>query len=109
VTAAGAPPVTDVFGAITHPIRREIVAALASGDKAVRELAAPLPVTRPAVSQHLAVLRAVGLVSAERSGRQHRYRLHPERLDDVRNWLTTLDGFWTEGLIRLGERLDERA
>src|SRR5262245_56061901 len=104
---AGAPAVTDVFGAITHPIRRELVAALASGDKPVRELAAPLPVSRPAVSQHLAVLRAVGLVSEERTGREHRYRLHPDRLDEVRNWLATLDRFWAEGLSRLGNRLDE--
>jgi DNA-binding transcriptional ArsR family regulator len=89
----GAPPVTGVFGAITHPIRRELVAALASGDKPVRKLAAPLSVSRPAVSQHLAVLRAVGLVSEERSGRERRYRLHPVQLDEVRNWLAALDRF----------------
>jgi DNA-binding transcriptional ArsR family regulator len=107
MASAGAPPVTDVFGAITHPIRRELVAALACGDKPVRELAGPLPVSRPAVSQHLAVLRAVGLVSEERSGRERRYRLHPDRLDEVRNWLAALDRFWAEGRVRLGERLDE--
>src|SRR5690348_7127311 len=51
VAAPGAPPVMDVYGALAHPIRREIVAVLASGDKGVRELADPLPVSRPAVSQ----------------------------------------------------------
>jgi DNA-binding transcriptional ArsR family regulator len=107
MSPAGAPPVTDVFGAIAHPIRRSIVSALASGgDKPVRELAAPLPVTRPAVSQHLAVLRAVGLVSEERAGRERRYRLHTERLDDLRAWLLTLDRFWADRLGRLADHLD---
>lgn len=106
MTASGAPPITDVFGAIAHPVRRGIVAALARGDKPVRDLASLVPVSRPAVSQHLAVLRAVGLVSEERQGRDRRYRLHPERLDDVRAWLSTLDGFWQDSLARLGQHLD---
>jgi DNA-binding transcriptional ArsR family regulator len=107
VVSAGAPPVKDVFGALAHPIRREIIAALATGDRAVRELAAPLPVTRPAVSQHLAVLRTVGLVTEEQFGREHRYRLRREPLDDVRQWLVMLDQFWSAGLTRLAEHLDE--
>ena len=74
----GAPPVTDAFGAIAHPVRRTLVTALAGGDKAVNELAAVVPVSRPAVSQHLAVLRGVGLVSEQRHGRERRYHLHPE-------------------------------
>ena len=61
MSPAGAPPVSDAFGAIAHPVRRTLVTALASGDKAVNELAAVVPVSRPAVSQHLAVLRGVGL------------------------------------------------
>ena len=81
---AGAPAINDVFGAIAHPVRRGIVAALATGDKPVHELAAAVPVSRPAVSQHLAILRAVGLVTEERRGRERRYRLHPEPLDEVR-------------------------
>ena len=64
---------------------------LASGDKAVAELAASLPVTRSAVSQHLAVMGSVGLVSEEHAGRQHRYRLHREPLEDVRLWPAALD------------------
>jgi len=107
MTSAGAPPVSDVFGAIAHPIRRRIVTALASGDKAVHELAAPLAVTRPAVSQHLAVLRATGLVTEERSGRERRYRLRRAPLDDVRFWLATLDRFWGDGLARLAAQFEE--
>jgi DNA-binding transcriptional ArsR family regulator len=107
VASAGAPPVIDVFGALAHPIRRRIVTALASGDKAVRDLAAPLSVTRPAVSQHLAVLRATGLVTEQRSGRERLYRLRRESLNDIRFWLATLDQFWDDGLVRLGEHLQE--
>ena len=86
MASPGAPAVSDVFGALAHPIRRQIVTALASGDKAVQALAASLPVSRPAVSQHLAVLRSVGLVTDQRSGRERRYRLRREPLDDVRLW-----------------------
>jgi DNA-binding transcriptional ArsR family regulator len=95
MSSPGAPPVTDVYGALAHPIRREIMTALAAGDKAVRELAAPLPVSRPAVSQHLAVLRTAGLVTEGRRGRENRYRLRREPLDDVRRWLGALDEFWS--------------
>jgi len=105
VGSPGAPPVTDVYGALAHPIRREIVAALATGDKGVRELAGPLPVSRPAVSQHLAVLRSVGLVTDGRVGRENRYRLCREPLDDIRNWLGQLDDFWASRLTRLREHL----
>ena len=96
----------DVYGALAHPIRREIVAVLATGDKGVRELADPLPVSRPAVSQHLAVLRSVGLVTDCRVGRENRYRLCREPLDDIRRWLSQLDEFWAGGLTRLREHLD---
>ena len=104
---AGAPPITDAFGAIAHPVRRTLVSELATGDKAVGELAASVTVSRPAVSQHLAVLRGVGLVSEQRHGRERRYHLHPERLDEVRKWMHTLDRFWASRLDRLGRHLEE--
>jgi DNA-binding transcriptional ArsR family regulator len=107
MVAAGAPAVTDVFGALAHPVRRQLLTALAFGEKGVAELAGPLPVTRPAVSQHLAVLRSVGLVTERRAGRQRCYRLQPEPLDDVRSWLTVLDSFWADGLARLASHLDQ--
>jgi DNA-binding transcriptional ArsR family regulator len=109
MASAGAPAVFDVFGAMAHPIRRELITALATGDKAVKDLAAPLAVSRPAVSQHLAVLRSVGLVTEGRSGRERRYRLQRQPLDQVRLWLANLDDldrFWSAGLARLGTHLD---
>jgi DNA-binding transcriptional ArsR family regulator len=107
MSPAGAPPVTDAFGAIAHPVRRTLITSLARGDKAVGELASGLPVSRPAVSQHLAVLREVGLVSEQRHGRERRYHLHPERLDEVRKWMHTLERFWDDRLDRLGRHLEE--
>ena len=88
-------------------MRRTLVTALANGDKAVNELAAVVPGGRPAVSQHLSVLRGVGLVSEQRHGRERRYHLHPERLDEVRKWMHTLDRFWESRLDRLGRHLEE--
>jgi DNA-binding transcriptional ArsR family regulator len=107
MSPAGAPPVHDVFGAIAHPVRRTLVTALATGDKPVNELAGAVTVSRPAVSQHLAVLRHVGLVTEQRHGRQRRYHLHPERLDEVRTWMHALDRFWESRLDRLGQHLEE--
>jgi DNA-binding transcriptional ArsR family regulator len=107
MSPAGAPAVTDAFGAIAHPVRRTLITALAQGDKGVGELASGLPVSRPAVSQHLAVLRGVGLVSEERHGRERRYHLHPERLDEVRKWMHTLERFWDDRLDRLDRHLEE--
>src|SRR4051794_39417047 len=107
MSSAGAPPISDAFGAIAHPVRRSLVTALASGDKPVTDLAAVVTVSRPAVSQHLAVLRGVGLVSEQRCGRQRRYPLPPERLDEVRQWMHMLDRFWDNRLDRLGRHLEE--
>lgn len=104
---AGAPAIADAFGAIAHPVRRHIVARLVTGPKPVRDLASELPVSRPAVSQHLKLLLEVGVVSLERSGRENRYRLHPERLDEVRRWLTQLDASWGTALGRLRDHLEQ--
>ena len=106
MATAGAPAVTDAFGVIAHPARRQIVIELASGEKAVRDLASVLPITRPAVSQHLRVMLEVGLVTQERVGRENRYRLHPERLNEVRGWLAQLDASWGNALTRLGQHLE---
>jgi DNA-binding transcriptional ArsR family regulator len=103
---AGAPAILDAFGAIAHPVRRRIVSDLATGPKPVRDLADGLPVSRPAVSQHLRLLLEIGIVSQERVGRENHYRLRPEQLDEVRDWLTQLDALWGAALGRLHEHLE---
>jgi DNA-binding transcriptional ArsR family regulator len=109
MASAGAPPVTDAFGAIAHPVRRQIAAALASGEMAVRDLAQTLPVSRPAVSQHLRVMLDVGLVTQQRVGRENRYQLCARRLDEIREWLISLDRSWAMAMKRLGEHLERNS
>ncbi len=71
----------------------------------MREIAASVPLSRPAVSQHLRVMQDIGLITHERVGRENRYRLHPERLDEVRDWLSRLDASWARALDRLEQHL----
>jgi DNA-binding transcriptional ArsR family regulator len=99
----------DVFTAIAHPVRRQILDALRTGEQPVHALAAPFSMSRPAVSQHLKLLREAGLVSEVRRGRERRYALQPARLRDVASWLGHYEQFWTTKLHDLGAYLDEEA
>ncbi len=108
MTRAGAPAVDDTFGVISNPLRRAILERLAAGDSRVTELAAGLPVSRPAVSQHLRLMLDVGVVRERRVGRERYYSLSRDRLGEVERWLARLDGFWASGLRRLGDHLDGR-
>jgi DNA-binding transcriptional ArsR family regulator len=108
VAHAGAPVVDDGFGVLAHPIRRELLERLAAGDMRVTDLAEGLPVSRPAVSQHLRVMRDAGTVVERRVGRERWYAIEFAPLAEVVEWLHRLDQFWEVGLRRLGEHLDER-
>lgn len=81
----------DVFSALADPLRRGLLVRLASGAARVVDLAAEHPVSRPAVSRHLRVLAEAGLVEADDHGRERHYRLRPERLDEVRTFLSELE------------------
>ena len=65
-----------------------------------------MPVSRPAVSQHLRMMLDVGIVTERRDGRERHYSLRRDRLGDVERWLRRLDEFWATRLQRLGEHLD---
>ena len=82
----------DVFAAVADPARREVMSALARGDLSAGDVAALFPISRPAVSRHLRVLREAGLVRDELVGRQRVYRLDVEGLAPVTAWLGTLTG-----------------
>jgi DNA-binding transcriptional ArsR family regulator len=84
-----------VLEALGEPTRRAIFERLAEHPAAVGELAARLPVTRPAVSQHLKVLKNAGLVVDERAGTRRIYRIDPSGIDALR---TYLDRFWSGAL-----------
>ena len=86
---------TNALSALAEPVRREIVERLARRPMAVGELAAQLPVTRPAVSQHLKVLREAKLVRDRAEGTRRIYYLDPAGFGQIRGWL---DRFWDESL-----------
>jgi DNA-binding transcriptional ArsR family regulator len=83
------------FSALADPTRREIFERLARRPRPVGELAGELPVSRPAVSQHLKVLRDAGLVIARKDGSRRLYSVDPKALDGMRSYL---DRFWSDAL-----------
>jgi DNA-binding transcriptional ArsR family regulator len=84
-----------LFDALGDGTRRAILEQLRGGPLPVVEITRRLPVGRPAVSQHLKVLKAVGLVTAQQDGTRRRYRIEPAGITAVRAWL---DGLWEEAL-----------
>jgi DNA-binding transcriptional ArsR family regulator len=80
------------FDALGDPTRRAILELLGSGDRSVGEVAEALPVSRPAVSKHLRLLKAAGLVDEERRGTRSIYHLREEGLEAVREYLERLWG-----------------
>lgn len=85
----------SAFAALGDPTRRAIFERLATSPAAVGELANGLPVTRPAVSQHLRVLKEAGLVSETPHGTRRIYRIDPRGIGAMREWL---DSHWTQAL-----------
>ena len=98
----------DVFRAIADPTRRQLLQRLREGGKAVGELAEPFEMSLPALSKHLQVLREVGLVTQERSGRRRIYHLNAEPLKEVGDWVAHFESFWDEKLDALALYLDEQ-
>ena len=96
----------EALGALGDPTRRAIFERLATRPSAVGELAAGLPVSRPAVSQHLRVLREAGLVSETPDGTRRIYRLDPRGIAAMRDWL---DAHWTGALDAFKDFADEHA
>ena len=83
------------MGALGDPTRRAIFEQLRSGARSVGEIAAELPVSRPAVSQHLRVLKEAGLVTERRNGTRRLYRLNPDGLDELRRYV---EDYWSDAL-----------
>lgn len=87
-----------VAKAIAAPRRREILVLVRDGEMSAGEIAASFEVSRPAVSQHLAVLREAGLVGERREGNRRLYRARPEAMAGLRDFM---DEFWTDRIERL--------
>ncbi|HEY3938874.1 MAG TPA: metalloregulator ArsR/SmtB family transcription factor [Bryobacteraceae bacterium] len=100
---------TDVFNAIAEPRRRQLIDALVDGrDHAVGEMVEALRIPQPAVSKHLGVLRKVGIVSVTKHGQLRLYRLNPQELKPVHDWVKTYERFWAHQLQRIKERAERK-
>lgn len=99
----------DVFGAISHPARRRMLDLLTEAERPVSDIAAHFEMSRPAVSQHLRILLDAGLVTEQRHGRERRYRLVPEQLGPVWDWIAHYERFWDDRLQRLQKLLTKKS
>ena len=95
----------DTFLALADPTRRHIIESLAAGELAFGDLADKFDMSRPAVSQHLKVLRDAGIVTARADAQRRIYRLSDDGLDNIEAWLGKVRSFWTQRLDRLEELL----
>ena len=91
----------EALTALADPTRREIVALLAHGERAAGELAEGFPVSRPAISRHLRVLRTAGLVRARVDGNRRLYTLDPAPLRELDDWLEPYRDLWAQRLDAL--------
>jgi DNA-binding transcriptional ArsR family regulator len=88
----------DVFLALANPVRRRLLELLADGPRTAGDLAGQFELSRPAVAEHLQVLRRAELVRDEPAGRQRHYHLTPDPLEELRDWLHPFERFWRERL-----------
>lgn len=95
--------VTSALTALADPTRREVFESLRSGPRSVSDLAVRLPVSRPAVSQHLKVLKEAGLVTDRAEGTRRLYQIDPQGLGPLRQWL---DKFWADALKAFADKAD---
>ena len=97
----------DIFTALADPTRRQIIESLAAGETSFGELANQFEMSRPAVSQHLKVLRDAGIVTARADAQRRIYRLNDDSLDEVDAWLGLVREFWAHRLDKLERLLGE--
>ena len=98
----------EAFDALGDPNRRAIVEILGAGERSVQEIADALPISRPAVSRHLRLLKEAGLVSDQAAGTRHIYRLRAEGVEAIRQYFADV---WGEAATRfriVAENTDER-
>jgi DNA-binding transcriptional ArsR family regulator len=104
---ARAATTADAFNAVAEPRRRQILDALAGGERGVTELVRELGVAQPQVSKHLRVLREVGAVDVRQAGRRRLYRLNGRALKPIHDWVKDYEQTWTERFELMDVVLDE--
>jgi DNA-binding transcriptional ArsR family regulator len=104
---ARAATTTDAFNAVAEPRRRQILDALADGERPVNDLVRMLGLAQPQVSKHLRVLREVGAVNVRNDGRQRLYRLNGRALKPIHDWVKSYERTWAERFDQLDVVLEE--
>jgi DNA-binding transcriptional ArsR family regulator len=104
---ARAATTADAFNAVAEPRRRQIIDAIAAGERSVSDLVAVLGLPQPLVSKHLRVLREVGVVVARDEGRQRLYRMNGIALKPIFDWVKDFELTWSERFARLDVVLAE--
>ncbi|MFD8706728.1 ArsR/SmtB family transcription factor [Kitasatospora sp. NPDC059648] len=99
----------DVFSALANPVRRKLLESLQSGPRAAGELAGDFELSRPAVSEHLSVLKSARLIREEPRGRHRYYHLEPGPLAEVEEWLRPFERYWRQRMRSLRDVLDEES
>lgn len=97
------------FAALADDTRTQIVEALAVDDRSVSDLVELFPVSQPAISRHLRLLREAGVVTVQPSGKQRIYRLNPDALGEVQAWAARVRQTWEARFDALGGHLDRMA
>ena len=104
---ARAATTADAFNAVAEPRRRQILDALADGERPVNDLVDALGMAQPQVSKHLRVLREVGAVEVRDEGRQRLYRLNGHALKPIHDWVKNYERSWSERFEQLDAVLEE--
>jgi DNA-binding transcriptional ArsR family regulator len=103
---ARTPTTYDPFNAIAEPKRRQLLEVLGEEELPVNEIVERLGWSQPKVSKHLAVLKQVGLVNERRDGRRRLYKVNPERLKPIYDWVAPFRRYWSERFDRLDQILE---
>ncbi|WP_027725823.1 ArsR/SmtB family transcription factor [Tuberibacillus calidus] len=96
----------DVFRAIADPTRRRILTLLTEKEMSITSITKRFPITRTAVNKHLMILTDAGLVASRKSGREMRFKLQPEPLKEVQQWVSMFEKYWDDKLSSLRQYVE---
>jgi DNA-binding transcriptional ArsR family regulator len=96
----------DVFQAIADPTRRSLLKLLANQEMSIASISDCYPISRTAVNKHLQVLSDAQLVSSQKVGRETRYKLQPEPLLELQDWLAFFEQYWANKLLALKDYVE---
>ncbi len=99
---------TSIFGALSDPTRRAIIARLSTGEASAGELAEPFGISKPAISKHLKVLENADLIVRKKDAQWHRFQLQFDALEAASRWIARYREFWEDRLDALDAYLNQK-